>query len=161
MNNIWKYSLVLAFSIICDQLTKGSIQSLLEYEGATYSLIDPILSVIRERNYGFLMGITFGLSPKLTNGLCAGLNSFLMMVCLYRIVVFRNTHPILGWGYTLLFSGLFTSWLDRLSQGFTLNYFLIGKGPISTSLGDLLFLSGLIIIALKEFQRVKYAADPT
>lgn len=157
MNNIWKYSLVLAFSIICDQLIKGSIQSLLEYEGATKPLFGSLLTVVRERNYHFLFGISFGETAKIANILSITLNSTLMMVCLYRTVIFRNNNPLLGWGYTLAFSGLFTSWMDRLSQGFTLNYFSFFG--VSTSLGDLLYLMGLGLILFKEFSRLRNAAD--
>lgn len=157
MNNIWKYSLVLAFSIICDQLIKGSIQSLLEYEGATKPLFDSLVLIIRERNYFFPMGFSFGASEKVVNTIAIIIDTLLMFGCLYRIVIFRNKDPFMGWGYTLVFSGLFTSWMDRFSQGFTLNYFSIGG--LSTSLGDLLFLSGLVIVITKELMRYRSATD--
>lgn len=158
MNNIWKYSLVLAFSIICDQLIKGSIQSLLEYEGATKPLFKSLVLIIRERNYFFPMGFSLGASEKIANTIAILADSLLMFGCLYRIVIFRNKDPFMGWGYTLIFSGLFTSWMDRFSQGFTLNY--LSFLGISTSFGDLLFLFGLIIVLVKEVFRYRNATNP-
>lgn len=163
MNNVWKYSLVLAFSIILDQLIKGSIQSLLEYEGAVKELISSFFYVIRERNYAFFGGITIAPLKTYINSIAILFDSVLMFTNIYRLVWFRNRLPLLGWGHTLILAGLFTSWLDRYSQGFTLNYLMFDLRiiKVTTSLGDFLFLAGLFLTIPLEVKWRKCETNPS
>ena len=156
MNNIWKYSLVLAFSIILDQLIKGTAQSLIPTEGGTVPLFG-ILSFVRLRNPDLIFGISLPVLGTYSNGIALSVCSALIFLTLKKIVFYRNRNPLKGWAYTLLVTGLFTSWLDRATQGFTLDYLSVGLGNTSLpfSVGDLFFLVGAILVLILELKGKK------
>lgn len=151
MNNIWKYSLVLAFSIILDQLVKGTAQSLIPSEGGVVDLFGP-LSFVRIRNENLIFGLPLPLITSYANALAIISSSSLILWSLKRVVINRNVNPLKGWAYTLFLTGLFTSWMDRATQGFTLDYLgieILGS-LIPFSIGDLYFLIGMVLIASLE-----------
>lgn len=147
MNNIWKYSLVLAFSIIIDQLIKGTAQSLVPSEGGTSAIFE-FLYFCRIRNSELVFGINIPLISSIQNTLAILFDFVISGLCLWYTVKFRNKFPIMGWGLSILLAGTFTSLMDRWTQGFTLDYFLIKLGEInfSLSLGDIQVAIGLMII---------------
>ena len=154
MNNIWKYSLVLAFSIIIDQLVKGTAQSLIVNEGGVVSLLGP-LNFVRIRNEELIFGLSLPFFNTYANTFAIVICTFLIFLCLRKIVHFRNRSPITGWAYTLLLTGLFTSWLDRVSQGFTLGYLGLSLGEttlVPFSIGDIYFFLGIISVVIFELR---------
>ncbi len=152
MNNIWKYSLVLAFSIIADQLIKGTAQSLLLEQNSTAAFLGP-LSFARLLNPNLIFGIKISALGDYQNLICHLIDLLLIFWILKKIVYYRNRGPIIGWGYTLWLMGVFTSWLDRVSHGYTLDYLSLGK--FSFSLGDIYTVLGLVIIFWFELIKIK------
>jgi lipoprotein signal peptidase len=154
MNNIWKYSLVLAFSIIADQLVKGTAQSLISAEGGVVPLFS-FLSFVRLRNENLIFGLKMPFLESYANGLAILTCSLLIFWCLKKIVINRNKSPLKGWAYTMLLTGLFTSWLDRISQGFTLDYLQVNFGSslaLPFSVGDIFFLCGVLSVMTLELK---------
>ncbi len=145
MNNIWKYSLVLAFSIILDQLLKGTSQSLIAAPGEFHEVYSYVF-LVRETNPFWPFGID--IFPSYANTICWIFHIFLIFYSLKKIVYFRNRDPLKGWAITFLLMGFFTSWLDRFSQGRTLDYIAIGKSEpfLSFSIGDLSFIIGFFLL---------------
>jgi len=157
MKNVWRFSLFLAFSSIIDQLVKGSIQSILDYEGMVKPVAGTWLLVARHGKSFF----NFSFYPSLIGGNFNGISIFVLTLlccfCLYRGIKFRNKGSILGWSYTFLLSGAFSSWLDRVSQGFVLKYIrleVLGFS-IATSIGEALFWGGLFMVSFLELKRMK------
>ena len=147
MQNIWKYSLLLAFSIIIDQLLKGSAQSFVEIPEAKEVFFHP-LYILRERNFFFMFGIDLGLTPLWSNRLCLFFNYALLGTLFWWTVIWRNRRPIAGWSLSLMACGIFSSTMDRYSHDFTLDYLGLHLSQdlmLPFSLGDLLFLSGSIL----------------
>lgn len=151
MNNIWKYSLVLAFSIIIDQLIKGTAQSLL-LEPTSIMPIVSLFNFVRAENHGVIFGIEPSFMRNYQNTICHLLDLALMVWVLKKIIYFRNKSPLLGWGYNLWLVGLFTSWLDRVTLGYTLDYLSIGKRLIVFSLGDLFTALGVLMVITLEYK---------
>jgi lipoprotein signal peptidase len=158
MQNVWKYSLLLAFSIIIDQLFKGSAQSLVEIPSASEVLFEP-LYLIRSRNYLFFLHFDFGLSPNWSNRISLIFNVAALLGCFWWTIKWRNVRPDAGWSLSLIACGLFSSTMDRYSHGFTLDYLglkLSDSSWVNFSLGDLEFLLGLVMgIFLLYRRRVK------
>jgi lipoprotein signal peptidase len=152
MNNIWKYSLVLAFSIIADQLIKGTAQSLLLEQNST-AVIWGSLSFARLLNPYLIFGINIPQLGEYQNLICHLIDLLLIIWILKKIIYFRNRGPVIGWGYTLWLMGIFTSWLDRVSHGYTLDY--LSLQGMSFSLGDLYSIVGLSIICWFEGIKIK------
>lgn len=154
MNNIWKYSLVLAFSIILDQLLKGTAQSLIPMPGEVYEVYSSFFFV-REVNPYFPFGIK--IISQYANTICWITHVGLIFYSLKKIIYFRNRNPIKGWGVTFLLMSFFTSWLDRYSQGSTLDYLAIGSRNthFSFSYGDISFFIGLVILFYSFLKRGK------
>ncbi|MAF77756.1 MAG: hypothetical protein CME60_06305 [Halobacteriovoraceae bacterium] len=151
MNNIWKYSLVLSFTVIADQLIKGTAQSLIPTLGG-FSVLFSEVYLTRLANPFFIFGIDLGLSSSWSNEISEYLNLLLCFPAIWWIVKWRNRAPHKGWCLTLILTALFSSWLDRNLHGHTLDYLSITKN-FSFSIADLyLFigLMGLTFFTLKE-----------
>jgi len=151
MQNIWKYSLVLSFTIIIDQLIKGTAQSLIPSLGG-FSLIFPSFYLTRLANPYFIFGIDIGIGPKWSNGIALYLDLILSCVSIWWIVKWRNRATAKGWFLTLILTALFSSWLDRSMHGHTLDFLSIGK-VYNFSVADLYYIVGVIgltILTLKE-----------
>ncbi len=155
MNNIWKYSLVLAFSIILDQLLKGTAQSLISMEGGFHPISDTFLFV-RESNAGLIFGLHPFFDLKTLNTFSWIVTLVFIIHFLRRIVFYRNRSPIRGWGYTLLLMGFFSSWLDRYSQGSTLDYLglKLGEYTLTFSVSDISSALGALILMTTISKRV-------
>lgn len=153
MNNIWKYSLVLAFSIIVDQLIKGTAQSLIVNDGGVVHLFGP-LSFVRIRNLFFIFGFNISFLSEYINAISLTVCTGLIFWTLKKIVINRNINPLKGWAYTLFLIGLFSSWLDRVTQGFTLSYLKVDFGflMVPFSVGDIFFFCGIIAILFMEIR---------
>ena len=162
MNNIWKFSLVLAFSIMGDQLIKGTIQSFIQNNSDHYIIFDQIFYLVRERNYKQILGLSFFDKVLLDNYLAVVIDSILILGSLYMIIINRNKNLFLGWSYTLILSGLLTSWIDRITQGFTLNYFLFKAfdTKVTTAFGDIFFMLGILLVIFEKIRRKKNSTHP-
>lgn len=149
MNNIWKYSLVLAFSIIIDQLVKGTAQTLIVEPNSSLDLYG-ILSFVRTENHGLLFGFKLPFFETYQNLICHILDLGIIFWILKKIVFYRNRSPILGWSYTFWLVGIFTSWLDRVTLGYTLDYLKLKSWAFS--MGDLYTILGLAMIVFWEIR---------
>ncbi len=142
MNNIWKYSLVLSFTIIIDQLIKGTAQSLIPALGG-FSVLVSELYLTRLGNSNFILGIDIGISSVWMNQIALYFDLILSFVCIWWIVKWRNRFPVKGWFLTLILTALFSSWLDRSMHGHTLDYLAITK-KFSFSLADIYLFIGCL-----------------
>jgi lipoprotein signal peptidase len=151
MNNIWKYSLVLAFSIILDQLIKGTSQSLILEDGGVSPLIGDLFFT-RFKNNDFVFGLSIPLLKNYQNTISMFFSLGIIFYSLKAVVKNRNKKPLKGWAYTLIISGFFTSWLDRVSQGFTLDYLGLQFNDtiFAFSLGDIMTVLGILMITFIE-----------
>ncbi|MCF8058022.1 MAG: signal peptidase II [Bacteriovoracaceae bacterium] len=154
MNNIWKYSLILAFSIILDQLIKGTSQSLILEDGGISNLIGP-LSFVRFKNAYLIFGFNISTIKSYQNSIAILFSSGIIVYSLKEAIKNRNISPITGWSYTLMIAGFFTSWLDRISQGFTLDYLGLNFGStlVTFSLGDILSVCGFFLLGILKIKK--------
>ena len=86
MNNIWKYSLVLAFSIIIDQLVKGTAQTLIAEPNSSLDLYG-ILSFVRTENHGLLFGFKLSFLENYQNLICHLIDLGIIFWILKKIVL--------------------------------------------------------------------------
>lgn len=142
MNNIWKYSLVLSFTIIIDQLIKGTAQSLIPNLGG-FSLLASEVYLTRLGNANFIFGFDIGLGATWTNRIALYFDFIMSFVSIWWIVKWRNKAPLKGWFLSLILTALFSSWLDRTMHGYTLDYLAITK-KFSFSIADIYLFIGSI-----------------
>lgn len=157
MQNIWKYSLLLAFSIIIDQLFKGSAQSLVDMPNSFEVLFEPFY-LIRSRNFYFIFNIDLGLSKLWSNRLSLILILTLLGFAFWWTVKWRNTRPLAGWSLSLVACGLFSAFMDRYSHGYTLDYLSLRFSEsdwINFSLGDIELTLGFLLGLLLFTKRTK------
>lgn len=140
MNNIWKYSLVLSFTIIIDQLIKGTAQSLIANLG-DFSLLAKNIYLTRIGNPSFIFGLDVGLGALWSNRIALYLDLILSFISIWWIVKWRNRAPVKGWFLTLILTALLSSWLDRSMHGYTLDYLAITQN-FSLSIADIYLLIG-------------------
>lgn len=155
MNNIWKYSLVLSFTVIIDQLIKGTAQSLIPALGG-FSVIASDFYLTRVGNINLIFGIDIGLGPLWTNKVAQYFDLVLCLISIWWIVKWRNRAPAKGWFLTLTLTALFSSWLDRTMHGHTLDYLSVAK-KVSFSIADgYLFVGciGLSVLLLKDKRKL-------
>lgn len=152
MNNIWKYSLVLAFSIIVDQLVKGTAQTLIAEPNSSLDLYG-LISFVRTENHGLIFGLELPFLKTYQNLICHLLDLGIIFYILKKIIFYRNRSPLLGWSYTFWLVGVFTSWLDRVTLGYTLDYLKLKSWAFS--MGDLYTIIGLLMIGLLELRYKK------
>jgi|GEM_PF-2148478 len=154
MNNIWKYSLLLAFGVIIDQLAKGSAQSLISVPGGE-DYIGLGFSFTRVTNSGLIFGLTVPSLGSYLNSLSVACSSLVIIILIRQIILWRNMRPHFGWALSLILLGVFSSWLDRISHAKTLDYLSLKAGSLflSFSLADLSLCLGIayfIFLVLKE-----------
>ncbi len=142
MNNIWKYSLVLSFTIIIDQLIKGTAQSLISTLGG-FSLIASPFYLTRMTNPNFIFGLDIGIGPIWSNKISLYADLLLSCYSIWWIVKWRNKAPVKGWFLTFILTALFSSWLDRSMHGHTLDYLSLYQ-KISFSIADIYLFVGLL-----------------
>ena len=55
-----------------------------------------------------------------------------------------------------------TSWIDRITQGFTLNYFLFQAfdTKVTTAFGDIFFMLGILLVIFEKIRRKKNSTHP-
>ncbi len=142
MNNIWRYSLIFAFTVIIDQLIKGTTQGFL---GSENSLVVFDFLVIQEIK---------------TNKIGLWLNRFLyyssavsLIYMIKSTIVNRNKSFSKGLFRTFIMIGLFTTFLDLSSLGYFVDYIYFFKVPLS--IGKLLFVIGLVSISIINFKKEK------
>ena len=152
MNNIWKYSLILCFTVIVDQLIKGTAQTVVPNLG-DYSELASGVFLTRLGNSNFIFGIDFGLNSW-TNTIAQYFDLILCFVCIWWIVLWRNIAPHKGWCLTLILTAIFSSWLDRSLYGYTLDYISLGKS-FSSSIADLYLFFGCLGFAVYQVKDLR------
>jgi lipoprotein signal peptidase len=139
MTNIWRFSLVLAFSIILDQVLKGIAQGFLDH-GTTVELLPRLL-------FG-----SFSVA-KVSNGVNSLLIFFTVIVSfllLRSIVLNRNMSFMAGMARTFILSYLCSNFLDRMGNEYIVNYLSYFDMNFSLSLAMLFF--GIVILFLMSFR---------
>lgn len=155
MQNIWKYSLLLAFSIIIDQLFKGSAQSLVDVPNSHELIFSPLF-LVRARSFFFAFNLDLGLSALWSNRISLVVIVSLLVLSLWWTVKWRNSRPLAGWSLSLISCGLFSSFMDRYSHGYTLDYLALRfseKTWLNFSLGDIELTLGMILGLLLVWKR--------
>lgn len=143
MNNIWKYTLVFCFTVITDQLIKGSIQGFVE-NGNTIQILPMV----------FFMESKF-LSLKLPWSKVLAYTALLTNIYVIKnIIIFRNKSFYLGLMRTFLMIGLFTVFLDQISLGYIVNYINIG-GYINLSIGKSFLVIGSLTLFTNLLQSIR------
>ncbi len=123
MARFWSLSLLIAFLIIADQLSKGAIQSSLSF-GETIPVIDGFFSIAHVQN----MGAAFGFMAD-------GPNWFRqifflavpVLVCgwiFYLLIKTLKEAFYISLAYALILAGAIGNLIDRFSLGYVVDFFL-------------------------------------
>lgn len=121
MDKIWKFSLLIAFIIIADQMTKALIEE-------TYKLgeITPVINEFFNITYIKNTGAAFGLGANATS---IWRVLFLLLIpvlaCFYLLHLIwtsRKERMILGLSYSLIFAGAVGNLIDRFSLGYVVDF---------------------------------------
>lgn len=131
MTNIWRYSLIFAFTVIIDQLIKGTTQGFL---GSQESLVLFDYLIIKE--------VKTSQISLWTNRFLYCSSVLFLIYMMKNTIVYRNKSFINGLFRTFIMIGLFTTFLDLSSMGYFVDYIYLFKIPLS--LGKILFIIGAI-----------------
>tara|TARA_R110002072_G_scaffold288917_1_gene455370 strand:- start:42543 stop:43043 length:501 start_codon:yes stop_codon:yes gene_type:complete len=162
MKQIWKCSLIIAFLVMGDQLLKGTVQSF--YQVNNYEEVTSYLWVGHTQNYGFLFGTGVNWPSFVRWPLLYILPVLLQFYFLKLIIIYRfaNFRRLLA--YTLITTGLFGNFLDRIIYGHVVDFISIGpRGSLSPSFNtsDIFIVIGAIIyLYLRVMDDLKDEANP-
>ncbi len=140
MNNIWRYSLIFAFTVIIDQLTKASVQGFLGSQTVVEVFSGLVIQEIK--------------TQKIEMWLNRSLYSLSFLALIYMIrntIIYRNKSFYLGLLRTFIMIGLFTTFLDLSSLGYFVDYIYVVGFPLS--LGKLFFIFGFISLNINNLKR--------
>ena len=140
MNNIWKFSLIFAFTVIFDQMLKGTVQGFMESDGS-YKIFEGV----------YLKAI---IGTQIENYLLLVCQLICLAVLIYlirNIILYRNKSLLKGMLRTFSMIGVFTLLLDLLFTGYFVDYISIfGFG---LSLGKVLLIlsvPSLVIMNMRD-----------
>jgi hypothetical protein len=142
MTNIWRYSLIFAFTIILDQLIKGTIQGFLGSQEVVEVFSGLIIQEIKTP------------PSELWLNRCLYLSSLLGLVYMIRnTILYRNKNFLLGLFRTFIMIGLFTTFLDFSTTGYFVDYIYLLGVPLS--FGKILFVVGLMFLLISKLKRLR------
>jgi signal peptidase II len=159
MARFWSLSLLIAFLIIIDQLTKGAVQSSLAL-GETVPVIEGFFSIAHVHNQGAAFGIGSDGHPVLRQIL------FLLLPVLFCFWIFwalikslKGTFHM-SLAYALILAGANGNLLDRFSLGYVVDFFMFYWGdeknhfPAFNIADSCISIAALILITDYFIQRI-------
>lgn len=160
MARIWKYTLIISFIILADQLTKGIVQSKMSF-GESIPVIDGFFSFTYVKN----PGAAFGLGADAESWVRKLLFLFLPVIaCMWLATLIwktRNKQLLLGLAYSLILAGAIGNLIDRFSYGYVVDfldfYFNVHHFPaFNVADSSITIAAGLLILDfLFELKRNK------
>lgn len=123
MARFWALSLVNAFLIIIDQLSKGAIQQNLFY-GQTIPVIDGFFSIAYVKNTGAAFGFMAGANEIVRQILFLALPVIFCGYIFYLLVKSLKGPLYLSVAYALILAGATGNLIDRFSYGYVVDFLL-------------------------------------
>lgn len=150
MNQIWRYSLLGAFLVIADQLIKGTVQTLFVGES-------PVQDSLVYLDYEVKKALFWGLFPVQNNFAFSILSIWLPLLALFFLLkemwIFRHKDPLMGWGMALLFTGVLSNLLDRLTLERVV-YYLNFNNFLILNIADICIFIGVCIWFERSLRKV-------
>jgi signal peptidase II len=123
MARFWALSLLMAFLIIIDQLTKGAVQSSLAL-GEISPVIDGFFSFTHVHNYGAAFGFGAESNPILRQIFFLYVPVLFCGWVFYALIKSLKGTIYVPLAYALILAGAIGNLLDRFSLGYVVDFFL-------------------------------------
>ena len=120
MKNIWKGTLIIAFTLLLDQLSKGVVQKML-LPGEEQVFIPKFMSIIYIQDSATTLGFLSHWDMKLRNMFLILFSLLIVMWAIRRLIMLRGDFfRVLP--YILVVAGLFGNLMDRLLYGYVVSF---------------------------------------
>jgi signal peptidase II len=123
MNRFWVLSLVMAFLIIIDQLSKGAIQSSLFY-GQSIPVLSGFFSIAYVKNTGAAFGFMAGAAEPIRQVLFLVLPVIFCGWIFYLLIKSLRGPFYVSLAYALILAGATGNLIDRFSLGYVVDFLL-------------------------------------
>ena len=143
MNTIWKYTLLIVFIVLVDQLSKGAAQAL--FSMADKTTLSESLMLTYKKNVG-----------QAPNSFLIGFSFLIIIWSFYRMVIKGRKKFFYGLPYALVFAGFVGNLLDRLLFGYVVNIIRFGgiRGFNTFNLADICIVSAVFLLVFNIFSPV-------
>ncbi len=124
MWSFWRLSLLSAFLLISDQVSKGTVQGLYQKD-ESFVLAPPFFSIVHRQSWETFFG--FEIEPNFFL-IYWGLRVMPIMICLGMLFLlgkYREKKDRINLAYALIFTGVFGNWIDRVSLGYVVDFIKI------------------------------------
>lgn len=122
MNRVWKLALMSAFLLIIDQISKGTVQSTMNF-GDKLEVFEGFFRFSYVKNPELAFGMLQDGPDWLKMILTKIIPLFISLWMVYLVWVLRKTNEFLcSFGYALVFTGALGNLLDRWSYGYVVDF---------------------------------------
>jgi signal peptidase II len=122
MTRFWALSVLMAFLIIIDQLTKGAVQSSF-FLGESIEVIKGFFSLTYVRNPGAAFGFLAESNPEVRKFMFLLIPTFFSGWVFYMIIKTIKGPFYMSLAYALIMAGAVGNLIDRFSLGYVVDFF--------------------------------------